>query len=117
MDCVNCGSNNSNTFFTETIPCSHCNEINDIAYHACQTCGLIWKSIGDKILEGVIFTEPELGQLLSDSIDKMSSLMDKPYKNSMREIIHKCLRCNTTSFEVRPNLYHCPDCGFEWEVI
>ncbi len=117
MKCINCGSKNSNTFFTETIPCSHCNEVNDVAYHACQSCGLIWKSIGDKIIEGVMFTEPDLGQILSESMDEISSFVEKSSKNSMKEIIHKCLRCETTSFEIGPKLYHCPDCGFEWEVI
>ena len=117
MNCINCGSENFNTFFTETIPCAHCDEINNISYHACQSCGLIWKSIGGKILEGVMFTEPDLGQLLNESMDKISSFMESSSKNSMQEVIHKCLRCNTISFEIGPKLYHCPDCGFEWEVI
>jgi hypothetical protein len=102
MDCVNCKSNNSNTFFTEVMPCSHCNMENNIAYHACQSCGLIWKSIDNKIIEDIMFTDPNLGQFLN---------------SSMSEIIHKCLHCGNIAFEIEPNLYHCPGCGFEWEVI
>ena len=117
MNCVNCGSENFNIFFTETIPCHHCNEDNDISYHACQVCGLIWKSIGDKILEGAIFSEPNLGQFLNEPIDEIPFFIEKSYKNSMREIIHKCLLCNAISFEIEPELYHCPDCGFEWGII
>jgi hypothetical protein len=117
MNCINCGSGDFNTFFNELLPCSHCNEVNEVSYHACKNCGLIWKSIGDKILEGVIFAEPELGQIINDTLDKFTSLVLDPPQRSMKEIIHKCLRCGILSFEIGPKLYHCPDCGFEWEVI
>lgn len=111
MNCVSCKSKNSNTFFTEVVSCSHCNKDNNIAYHACQDCGLIWKSVDNKIMENIMFTDPDLGQLLSNSLDENYT------NNSMNEIIHKCLRCNTIAFEIKHNLYHCPDCSFEWEVI
>ena len=64
-----------------------------------------------------MFTEPDLSQLLNDSMDEFPSLSENSMGSSMQEIIHKCLRCDTTAFEIGPKLYHCPDCGFEWEVI
>ena len=36
---------------------------------------------------------------------------------TMQDLVHRCLRCETISYEVKPRHYHCPDCGFEWEVL
>lgn len=38
-------------------------------------------------------------------------------KQSMKDMIHKCLRCGSISYEAKPEFYHCPECGFEWEVV
>lgn len=38
-------------------------------------------------------------------------------QGSMGEIIHRCLHCNTVSYEKEERLWHCPECGFEWETI
>lgn len=102
MNCVNCKCNNVSTFFAEIVPCAYCNGKNDVEYHACKSCGLIWKSINNKIVDHIMFTDPNLGLSLSSSMD---------------EIIHKCLRCDKIAFEIESNLYHCSDCGFEWEVV
>ena len=112
MNCINCGSKELNTFFTETLPCSHCDEINEIAYHACEVCGMVWRSIGNKISDDIMFYGPDLASFLSEL-----PTPENINNNSMQEIIHRCLRCNTVSFEIGTKLYHCPDCSFEWEVI
>jgi hypothetical protein len=118
MKCLNCNKDNIIVFFNEVVPCAHCHEDNDISYNVCEDCGLVWKSIDGQALSGVIFSEPELGGMLGDSFEKFMNFVEEAEPiGTMDEVIHKCLRCNTISFEVEPRLYHCPECGFEWEVI
>jgi len=117
MKCTNCGDNNTTVFFVETIPCLYCDKDNEVTYNLCKKCGLVWKSLGDKVLDGAILPDPEVGQIIGDVLDRLEIMKETEPKNSMKEFIHKCLRCGTMSFEISPKLYHCPDCGFEWEVI
>ena len=122
MKCINCGSEDILSFFTEHIPCSHCGEMNEISYNTCQDCGLIWKAIDGEIINGAVFTEPEIGNMLDDAMSSFMGWVDGiPEEASppgtMEEVVFKCLKCNTIAYEIDPNVYHCPECGFEWEVI
>lgn len=115
MICVNCGSENISSFFTELIPCGHCDEINEINYNVCKECSLVWKSVGDQPVEGTVFSDPGLGDMIGDTLDEFMQLIgDSP--GTMHEVVHHCLKCNTISYEIKPQFFHCPDCGFEWEV-
>ncbi len=116
MICVNCGSENTDSFFTELIPCGHCDEVNEINYSVCKECSLVWKSIGDQPVAGMMFSEPELGGMISDALDDFIGLAAET-PGTMQEVVHHCLRCQTISYEIKPQLFHCPDCGFEWEVL
>lgn len=117
MICAGCGNNDANTLFNEIIQCYNCNCSNTISYHICRECGLIWKTIGGDTLDGVIFAGSNADQDIDDIIDKFMIPDQNFFKSSMLDIVHKCLRCNETSFEIAPKLYHCSDYGFEWEVI
>jgi acetyl-CoA carboxylase beta subunit len=64
----------------------------------------------------MLLGDPEEERALNDLVKDFMTFIAEP-KNTMQEIIHKCLRCDTISYEIQPQLYHCPDCGFEWEVI
>ena len=37
--------------------------------------------------------------------------------NTMQEMVHHCLRCNSFAYEVEPGHYKCSKCEFSWEVI
>jgi hypothetical protein len=115
-DCPKCGSNDTYIFFEEEIPCSHCDEINTVIYHACNHCATLWKSVDGEILEDSLLSDEQLEDMLGDSIDNFEGHLLE-VEGTMSEIVHRCLRCRTISFEVAPSVYHCPECSFEWEVF
>jgi len=118
MECLNCQGTDVITFFNEIITCSHCKEDNNVSYNVCQTCGLIWKAVDDQPISESVFTELELGEMLGGSLDKFMENIshETASTGTMNEIVHKCLRCETISYEVAPCFYRCPECRFEWEV-
>lgn len=120
IKCEHCSSYNTLSFFVEHIPCSHCEEVIEVSYNVCQDCGLVWKTVDGELLDGVIFAEPELGGMIDESYTAIRDIIrnsEPEAPGTMNEVIHKCLRCGTLSYEVEPQLYHCPDCGFEWEIL
>lgn len=38
-------------------------------------------------------------------------------RKSMSSYIHKCMHCNSMSYEIEEGKYMCGKCGFIWEVI
>lgn len=140
MNCINCGSSDTSVFYKEKIPCSHCNEVTEVIYEACAHCYIMWKSVDGEVIDNSFDVDQELDKVLSDgamvidgnlfdefptdeefedllrSINFMDTDSVKSVK-SMRDMVHRCLRCDTVSYEIKPRLYHCPDCGFEWEVL
>jgi DNA-directed RNA polymerase subunit RPC12/RpoP len=119
MKCVNCGKENAVTFFTELIPCSHCNKDNSITYNVCQDCNSVWKAIDGKPLTEMLFSEAELSDLLGDTFGSIVGFIEfeEGIEGTMNEVVHRCIRCDTQAYEVKPGLYHCPDCSFEWEIL
>ena len=77
----------------------------------CNSCCAIWKRIGE-----VVVTDTKEDKEVLFGADTIElDFEETPF--SMQDILHKCIRCNATSFEVGPNFYRCPDCGFEWEIL
>jgi len=123
MDCCVCNSSNTEVFSTEKIPCTGCGEFTELMYNVCRDCGTMWKSVGTAVIE---CTLTELGDfpvdisevfaLLEDGLRGIE-LVDYNRCGTMGELIHKCLRCETIAYETMPGLFHCPECGFEWEVM
>lgn len=123
MDCINCGSNKNVSILKGFFICEHCNELNYIDYYKCEECGETWKVV-----------DSGLGIVESTSLDQHSKHFKEDVSDSFGEIhveendysdvgtlmanyIHKCLMCNTVSYEKDENVWHCPECGFEWEVV
>ena len=117
--CINCGGSEFTNFFTEEIPCSHCDEITEVKYVMCNTCGM---------LSGALFTDADTQQLfqtnVADLIDLFNNVIGEGEPagvagpaTTMSDMLHSCIRCNTKSYEKNKGLWHCPECGFEWEVI
>ena len=129
MECFNCGSENVLDFFEEVFPCAHCDESNVVVYSFCKSCGAAFKSVNDVIVNGATFTQKDVLKmtgLTADAIDQhmaptghLYTDMVKDQPRTMREVVHSCLRCESTSFEVQPGKYCCsdPECGFEWEIV
>lgn len=125
--CINCGGGEFKNFFVEHIPCAHCNEINEVEYRICTSCGMVAKFVGDELISGAVFSDEDTQQLFETDVDELVEMFEKAASMveeevmypaaSMSDLIHKCIRCGTRSFEKEKGLWHCPDCGFEWEVI
>lgn len=126
IECLNCKGTDFEQFFEEELPCVHCSEVNHIRYVVCTQCGFVAKVSGDIILNGVLMAQddsPNLMQLsvedlvkdLADANEAISEMEFQP--RMMGDLVHRCLKCATVSYEKEPGLFHCPDCGFEWEII
>jgi len=114
MKCIGCGKNSATIALIEAFPCRHCNGEIHLEYNVCQECGKAWKTVDGEFISGTMLFDTGLGEAyygeeeMKDEEEKMSY---------MNDYIHKCLKCNSIACEVEPNLYRCPICGFEWEVI
>ena len=132
MGCINCENNDISNYYEEVIPCKHCGNDTIIDYFVCNACGIMWKEIDGEVIDNSADAEDAINELFpeneyiitDDFIDLFKDGSDINYfeldlsdKSSMQDMIHKCIRCNATSFEIKPRLYHCPDCGFEWEIL
>jgi predicted RNA-binding Zn-ribbon protein involved in translation (DUF1610 family) len=117
MNCPNCGGDNFTEFFTEDIVCAHCGENNKVYCYMCEDCAAMFKVSDGKLIEESVVTEDYPGQiqLVSELVTTEFPVSSAP--SAMEDVIHKCLRCNTISYEVSEGSFHCPECGFEWEVI
>lgn len=114
MFCINCGSSNVTNIFAENYICSKCGDTNIVEYYSCAACNIIWKAIDGELVDKKLF----FLSALSPETAKICKLMsDNTEGRSMSEIIHRCLHCNTVSYEKEERVWHCPECGFEWEVI
>lgn len=119
MECPNCRNTQIITFFIEVVPCAHCKEENEVKYNVCQNCNMVWKSVGEEPLSGMVFEDSEITTMMDDGFyNFLNTLSDSDgVPGSMSEMVHKCLKCKTTAFEIEPGLFHCPECGFEWETL
>lgn len=127
MKCINCDSIDASDFFSEHIPCSHCDETTELVYSACPDCNIVWKSVNGVAIHNSLesareideffdaHTDPEMHDFLNDAFKDFMEITGN--SRTMNELIHRCLRCETISYEVRPRFYHCPECNFEWEVL
>ena len=129
MECINCGSSDTNKFFIEHIPCNHCGESVSLEYIACNNCHILWKSVDGEVINNSFdvpanldeFLDNELGEDIEEflkqafdiSIDEVTVTNDR----SMQSMVHRCIRCEAVAFETKPRFFHCADCGFEWEVL
>ena len=120
MECINCSNeNNVVQISEETFPCPDCDSEINIVYHACYVCGCVWKTCnGDVVGDSTI----RLDELLMEEIsilteDLLSAEDTNEVSNSMEDCIHRCLKCNSICYQEAENLYKCPSCDFEWEVI
>jgi hypothetical protein len=116
MICPNCNKHNTIIFFNEDILCVHCNEINKIHCNVCQDCGFVWKDNEGQLVNDITFEDETLKELLEGVEIALTEEFDENL-STMGEVIHRCLRCETISYEIKQGLYHCPECSFEWEII
>lgn len=92
--CVAADSNDS-------IKCDLCGAMTNIVTYTCESCGTKFKTLNDEVIE---YTEASYTGEQLDSNQLMS------------DYIHKCIKCNSLSFEFMPGKFRCSKCEFEWEV-
>ena len=123
MDCINCDGVDAEIFFIEQIKCDHCGEVSDIEYHVCTDCNIMWKTLGEELIHTSFDTPDEsedffMNDAVTDAlIANVSSLGYEEKETSMASMVHKCIRCNSIAYEIKPKYYHCTDCDFEWEIL
>lgn len=119
MKCISCDSDDIVVVLMEIFPCKHCNGEIEIKYVVCKDCGMGWKTVDDEILSGTTFFDVGLDNIFDDESDlNIAPVIDhNENKSYMGDYIHKCLRCQAWAYEAEENLYRCPKCSFEWEVI
>lgn len=126
IQCINCGGEYQ-SFFDEEIPCTHCDETIVVDYKICKSCGMVAKFVDDQLISGAAFSNEDTQQLFGNDVDELVNMFERAVAEiendgtsapkSMSDVVHKCIRCETRSFEKEKGLWHCPECGFEWEVI
>jgi len=143
MNCPKCGGENVEMFMAEPIECAHCEKITYIEYYRCSDCEIVFKAVGDKVIDDSIMDVPsEMLSVLNDLVSAMFSgeatMMDEDeFKEvieemgedleikeikvgktgGMSDLVHRCLNCNEVAYEESEGNYKCPKCGFSWEVV
>lgn len=121
MKCPSCNSDAVNVFFSESLKCHHCNKENELSYNVCSECGIIWKSIHDEMVDGSSFSDDELSTVMVGSMvgtnRNYREMINEVNFNSMQELVHHCIRCGDSAYEVREKLFRCSVCDFEWEIV
>ena len=51
-----------------------------------------------------------------DDIEEEINIDESKYR-TMEGVVHKCIRCDSTVFEIDNGVFTCPHCGFEWEIL
>lgn len=136
MNCFKCENGKESAFFSEVLPCMHCEEENLLEYNICPDCGWMWRSINGQPMEDSQINIQDLGDFaglmmgdlpemteeevaIMENITEHLSKIDKMERGeaSMSDYVHKCLQCESTAVDVDDGKYTCIDCGFEWEVV
>lgn len=88
---------------------------------------MVAKFVDDQLISGAAFSNEDTQQLFGNDVDELVNMFERAVAEiendgtsapkSMSDVVHKCIRCETRSFEKEKGLWHCPECGFEWEVI
>jgi len=124
MRCFECDGNMDCAIGQEKIICPHCDELLYNNLNLCDKCGLIWKSVNDKVLDSTIFRFPPgvplsrkewIDTIFDNSIQPSSS--SSVGAKSMLDFIHKCTKCGDICYYNGEDVYKCISCGFELEVV
>lgn len=115
MDCPRCNGNASVVLAEDSIKCD-CGRVQFMQYWYCSECNYSFRTNNGKLLDGW-----DLSQIIvENSCRDMSDALKKAVtdKSSMMDFVRPCVRCSdTTTYESRPGVYCCSNCGFEWEIL
>ena len=118
MKCDFCEYDGNTAFFEEHFTCDCCDNIMTITYHNCPSCHLMWKRCnGQPVINSIM----DVSGLDIDLADEDNLMYSKPLKHSpaknMKDLIVRCVRCDSIAYEVEDGTYECSECGFSWEVV
>lgn len=122
MRCIGCDSDDTVVVLMEIFPCKYCSGEIKIEYNVCKNCGVGWKTVDDEILSGTTFFDVGLDAIFDGDEDEvvfdMAPIIDhNKDKSHMADYVYKCLRCQAICYEKEEDLYECPECGFQWEIV
>ena len=125
MHCKRCGSLVKEVY-SEELKCSHCSEINIVAYHVCAECGAFYKTVDGHVVDNsnsvsILVADDgnydeKFGNVLSDVAGYIRESVGK-VPESMSALLHRCIMCNERAYEIEEGFYKCASCNFSWEVI
>ena len=115
MKCFSCETEgNIVQFSEEKFPCSDCDSEIVIGYDACSNCGFAWKTCNGVVLEDSML---DLDDIIPEKIDEFFSEEEVSSEGSMEDCIDRCLQCNSVCYKESEDVYKCPSCDFEWEIV
>lgn len=136
MKCPDCEKDSGGILYVDTITCDGCGDESTISYCACSLCDYTWRLKNDEFLDGSKIDEEIINQMLEDfeaTLDEELNLenilddaFDKanparkriPIKYSkMSDMLHNCIKCGETAYQVDDYSFKCSACDFEWEVL
>ena len=122
MKCLRCDNEDLMRFMDDTIDCCDCGTKLHYVHYLCSNCGMSWKTVNDNVV-----TKSDLQAMFVNLMEYMGNLENETRKAdaikegtaNMVDYIHKCIKCQSVSYEERPGTYRClnPECEFEWEVL
>lgn len=118
MKCINCKSDDVVVVLMEVFPCKYCGKNIEVEYVICRDCGVGWKSVNGEILSGTTLFDVGLNNIFDGGDEtplNMTPIIN--HKPHMTDYVYKCLRCQAVCYEVEKDLYECPECGFQWNVV
>ena len=112
MRCIKCNNETPIKVLEEETMCPDCGRIYIMNYYVCEECNLLWLATDNDFLEGIVLPGIDLYEEVAEFLG-----LEEIEEVSMNSFMHRCLQCNTVAYEKKKNLWHCPECGFEWEIV
>lgn len=132
MKCPNCKDDSGIVIHKDVIICNDCGKRLVISYNACRSCSFTWRDNNGKFMDGNVFDEENIQEVLNDldeivddsvfNLDKeiegvFESAANEKMNNNMSDMIHKCIKCGEVAVPTDDFNFECPFCGFEWEIL
>ncbi len=114
MNCGHCSCENVVEMHNDPLVCDECGKNLGIGYYICHDCGFTFRTLNGKFLDG---NHPaDFDQAIQELAESMEEM---PKTESMAELLCNCVKCGEPSCAppVGEDLYRCPVCGFEWEIL
>jgi len=126
MNCPKCNSEKIIHLHEDPIPCTDCDSVIVVDHFMCPACNYSFRTTNGKFLDGA--NPMEMGDAVKDLLETLDRACGNfedecgscsgCHSDSMIDSVHNCVKCGQ-ALVLSPDLteYHCPYCGFEWEIL